>query len=73
MSISLLLEMAQGSALAIGADAAVVAGELRWSVEDLNTLADGGSGVIAASGAAHVAYVGAGGPMLPLLLFVRES
>ena len=69
MSISLLLEMAQGSALAIGADAAVVAGELRWSVEDLNTLADGGSGVIAASGAAHVAYVGAGGPMLPLLLF----
>lgn len=69
MSISLLLEMAQGSALAIGADAAVVSGEQRWSVEDLNTLANGGSGVIAASGAAHVAYVGAGGPMLPLLLF----
>jgi acyl-CoA synthetase (AMP-forming)/AMP-acid ligase II len=35
----------------------------------LSTLADGGAGVIAASGARHVAYVGAGGAMLPLLLF----
>ena len=69
MSISLLLGMAQGSALAIRGDAAVVSGELRWSVEDLSALADGGSGVIAASGASHVAYVGAGGSMLPLLLF----
>ena len=69
MSISLLLEMAQGSALAIRGNAAVVSGERRWSVEDLSTLADGGSGVIAASGASHVAYVGAGGSVLPLLLF----
>ena len=73
MSISLLLEMAQGSSLAIHGDAAVVSGELRWSVEELNTLADGGSGVIAAAGASHVAYVGAGGPMLPLLLFASAG
>ena len=33
------------------------------------TVADGGAGVIAASGARHVAYVGTGGAMLPLLLF----
>ncbi|MCP9273196.1 class I adenylate-forming enzyme family protein [Mycolicibacterium arenosum] len=69
MSISLLLEMAQGTALAITGEAALVSGELRLSVEELNTLADGGAGVIAASGARHVAYVGAGGAMLPLLLF----
>jgi acyl-CoA synthetase (AMP-forming)/AMP-acid ligase II len=48
---------------------AVVSGELRLSVEDLNASADGGAGVTAASGARHVAYVGAGGVMLPLLLF----
>lgn len=69
MSISLLLEMAQGSALALTGEAAVVSGELRLSVEELNALADGGAGVIAASGAQHVAYVGTGGAMLPLLLF----
>lgn len=69
MSISLLLEMAQGSSLALTGEAAVVSGELRLSVEELNALADGGAGVIAASGAQHVAYVGTGGAMLPLLLF----
>ncbi len=69
MSMSLLLEMAQGSALAIRGDAAVVSGELRWSVDELSTLADGGSGVVSDSGASHVAYVGVGGSMLPLLLF----
>lgn len=69
MSISLLLEMAQGTALALAGDAAVVSGELRLSVADLDALADGGAAVIAASGAQHVAYVGAGGAMLPLLLF----
>ncbi|MDA2894974.1 long-chain fatty acid--CoA ligase, partial [Mycolicibacterium sp. BiH015] len=64
MSISLLLEMAQGSALAIAGDAALVSGETRWTLAELNALADGGAGVIAASGAQHVAYVGTGGAML---------
>jgi acyl-CoA synthetase (AMP-forming)/AMP-acid ligase II len=48
---------------------AVVSGELRLTAEELSNRADGAAGVIAASGAAHVAYVGAGGAMLPLLLF----
>jgi len=69
MSISLLLEMAQGTALAISGDTALVSGELRLSVKELNALADSGAGVIAASGAQHVAYIGSGGAMLPLLLF----
>lgn len=69
MSISLLLEMAQATALAVSGDAAVVSGELRLSAAELSDLADGGAGVIAASGARHVAYVGTGGAMLPLLLF----
>jgi acyl-CoA synthetase (AMP-forming)/AMP-acid ligase II len=69
MSISLLLEMAQGTALSITGETAVVSGELRSTTAELSDLADGGAGVIAASGAQHVAYVGAGGAMLPLLLF----
>src|SRR5699024_654734 len=36
---------------------------------ELSDLADGGAGVIAASGARHVVYVGAGGVLLPLLIF----
>ena len=66
MSISLLLEMASSA----NADrTALVAGETRLTTEELSALADGGAGVIAASGAQHVAYVGAGAAMLPLLLF----
>ena len=66
MSISLLLEMAVSG----GPDrTAVVSGDLRLTTEELSTLADGGAGVIATSGAAHVAYVGTGGALLPLLLF----
>jgi len=65
MSISLLLEMASANP----DRTAIVSGDLRLSVEELSTLADGGAGVIAASGAKHVAYVGTGGAMLPLLLF----
>ncbi|MGV9799971.1 class I adenylate-forming enzyme family protein [Mycobacterium sp. NPDC003449] len=66
MSISLLLEMA----VSAGADrTAVVSEDLRLTTEELSTLADGGAGVIAATGAAHVAYVGTGGALLPLLLF----
>lgn len=66
MSISLLLEMA------VSADpdrTAVVSDDLRLTAEQLSTLADGGAGAIAGSGAAHVVYVGTGGALLPLLLF----
>jgi acyl-CoA synthetase (AMP-forming)/AMP-acid ligase II len=69
MSISLLLEMAQESGLANPDRTAIVSGDLRLTAGELSALADGGAGVIAASGAQHVAYVGAGGAMLPLLLF----
>src|SRR6516225_3107191 len=66
MSISLLLEMAVSS----DPDrTAVVSGDMRLTTNELSALADGGAGVIAASGAQHVAYVGTGGAMLPLLLF----
>lgn len=66
MSVALLLEMA------VSADEeriGVVCGDRRLTVGELNTLADGAAGVIAASGAGSVVYVGAGGIMLPLLIF----
>ncbi|WNG86086.1 fatty acid--CoA ligase family protein [Mycobacterium sp. ITM-2016-00317] len=66
MSISLLLEMAADAA---PDRTALVAGDLRLTTAELSSLADGGAGVIAASGAGHVAYVGTGGALLPLLLF----
>jgi acyl-CoA synthetase (AMP-forming)/AMP-acid ligase II len=66
MSVSLLLEMAASS----NPDrTAVVEGDLRLTTAQLSALADGGAGVIAASGAKHVVYVGTGGVMLPLLIF----
>ncbi|MFP1153015.1 class I adenylate-forming enzyme family protein [Mycobacterium sherrisii] len=66
MSISLLLEMAASS----NPDrVAVVSGDTRLTTQELSDLADGGAGVIAGSGAAHVAYVGVGGAMLPVLIF----
>ena len=66
MSISLLLEMAASSD---PERTAVVSDELRLTAGELSALSDGGAGVIAGSGAAHVAYVGTGGALLPLLLF----
>ncbi|GFG83942.1 class I adenylate-forming enzyme family protein [Mycolicibacter algericus] len=66
MSISLLLDMA------VSGDPdreAVVDGEVRLTTAELSQLADGGAGVIAASGARHVVYVGTGGALLPLLIF----
>ncbi len=66
MSISLLLEMAASSN---PERTALVDEELRLTTQQLSDLADGGAGVIAASGAKHVAYVGVGGAMLPLLIF----
>jgi len=66
MSISLLLEMAAST----NPDrTALVSGEMRLTTGELSALAEGGAGVIAATGASHVAYVGLGGAMLPLLLF----
>lgn len=66
MSISLLLEMA---ASGDAERTAVVSGELRLTTQQLSDLADGGAGVIAGSSAKHVAYVGTGGAMLPVLIF----
>jgi len=66
LSISLLLEMA------VSGDPdreAVVDHGVRFTTSELSELADGGAGVIAASGARHVVYVGAGGVLLPLLIF----
>lgn len=66
MSISLLLEMASSG----NADrTAVVSDDIRLSVGELSELADGGAGAITQTRAAHVAYVGTGGVLLPLLLF----
>jgi long-chain acyl-CoA synthetase len=66
MSISLLLEMAASSS---PDRTVVVSGETRLTAQQLSDLADGGAGVIAASNAQHVVYVGTGGVMLPLLTF----
>ncbi|CAN5419626.1 fatty acid--CoA ligase family protein [soil metagenome] len=66
MSISLLLEMATSDS---PDRVAVVSGDVRLTTQELSDLADGAAGLIAESGVEHVAYVGAGGVMLPLLLF----
>jgi long-chain acyl-CoA synthetase len=66
VSISLLLEMASSSD---PERTAVVSGDVRLTTQQLSDLADGGAGIIAGSGASHVAYVGTGGAMLPLLIF----
>lgn len=66
VSVSLLLEMASD---ADPDRVALVSSSLRVSTQELGALADGGAGVIAASGAHHVAYIGTGGVMLPLALF----
>ncbi|HSS23863.1 MAG TPA: fatty acid--CoA ligase family protein [Mycobacterium sp.] len=66
MSVSLLLEMAASS----NPDrTAVVSGDTRLTTQQLSDLADGGAGVIAGSNAEHVAYVGTGGAILPVLIF----
>jgi acyl-CoA synthetase (AMP-forming)/AMP-acid ligase II len=66
LSISLLLEMA----VSAGPERiALVDGGNQVTTGELSELADGAAGVIAASGAEHVAYVGSGGIMQPLLIF----
>lgn len=70
MSVSLLLEMAASSnpdRTAIVSEGE--SGSLRLTTQQLSDLADGGAGVIAASGAQHVIYIGTGGAMLPILIF----
>ncbi|MFC8046112.1 class I adenylate-forming enzyme family protein [Nocardia sp. NPDC057353] len=70
MSVSLLLDMAASS----NPDRpALVCDEVRWSVTDLHTAVQGGSGVIAGSGARSVGYVGTGGHLLPLLIFAAAG
>lgn len=66
LSISLLLEMA---ASGDPDRLALVDAANRLTIGELSELADGGAGVIAASDVAHVAYVGSGGLMQPLLIF----
>ncbi|HTX97229.1 MAG TPA: long-chain fatty acid--CoA ligase [Mycobacterium sp.] len=66
MSTSLLLEMAASSH---PDRTAVVSSDMRLTTQQLSDLADGGAGVVAASNAEHVAYVGTGGVMLPVLIF----
>ncbi|MFE3543913.1 class I adenylate-forming enzyme family protein [Nocardia sp. NPDC059177] len=66
MSISVLLEMVAAS----DPDrVAVVSDGVRTTAAELSELADRAAGLIGSSGAGHVAYVGTGGVMLPLLLF----
>ena len=66
MSLSLLLEMA------VSAEpnrTAVVSDGVRLTAGELSALADGGAGVVSATAAQTVVYVGTGGAMLPLLMF----
>jgi acyl-CoA synthetase (AMP-forming)/AMP-acid ligase II len=66
MSVALLLEMA---AATNPERVPVVSDGIRLTTSELDALAESGSGVIAASGARHVVYIGAGGVMLPLQIF----
>ncbi|MEZ0351983.1 class I adenylate-forming enzyme family protein [Mycobacterium sp. pR1184] len=66
MSIALLLEMA------VSGDPdrlAVVDRATRLTTAEVNRLVSGGAGVIGASRVEHVAYVGTGGVLLPVLIF----
>ncbi|HEY3996118.1 MAG TPA: fatty acid--CoA ligase family protein [Mycobacterium sp.] len=70
MSISLLLEMAaSGNPDRTAVVSEGPSGSMRLTTQQLSDLADGGAGVIAQSGAQHVAYVGTGGALLPVLIF----
>ncbi|HLS77094.1 MAG TPA: fatty acid--CoA ligase family protein [Nocardia sp.] len=66
MSVSLLLDMAASS----DPDRTAVVGDhVRWTAARLAELADGGGARIAGTPCRSVAYLGTGGPMLPLLVF----
>jgi acyl-CoA synthetase (AMP-forming)/AMP-acid ligase II len=66
LSIALLLEMAVSG---YRDRVAVLDRGIRLSTAELDRLAGGGAQVVRNSGARHVAYVGVGGAMLPLLIF----
>lgn len=66
MSLALVLEMAVSAG---PSRTVVVDDELRVDATELDELTGGGASVIADHHARHVAYVGAGGMMLPMLLF----
>ncbi|MFD1813547.1 class I adenylate-forming enzyme family protein [Rhodococcus gannanensis] len=66
MTVSLLLEMAES---ADPDRIAVVSDDSRVTVRELAEFASCAGARLAGSGAGHVAYVGTGGLMLPLLLF----
>ncbi|MGX1809164.1 class I adenylate-forming enzyme family protein [Nocardia sp. NPDC055321] len=66
MSISVLLEMAAATR---PDQNAVVSDGTETTVAELSDLADRAAGLIDSAGVSHVAYVGTGGIMLPLLLF----
>ncbi|MBF6170007.1 class I adenylate-forming enzyme family protein [Nocardia blacklockiae] len=70
MTVSLLLDMA---ASGDPDRTAIVCDDVRWSVGELQIRARGGAGVVAASGARSVAYVGTGGHLLPLLIFAAAG
>ena len=66
MSVALLLDMA----VSANPDrVAVVSDRIQLTRGQLDELASGGAGVIAASDTRHVVYVGTGGALLPLLIF----
>jgi acyl-CoA synthetase (AMP-forming)/AMP-acid ligase II len=66
LSISQLLDMVQAGE----PDRVVVVSDgIRVTGAELSAMADCAAGLITSSGAGHVAYVGTGGIMLPLLLF----
>ncbi len=70
MSISLILEMTSS---ADPDRVAVVSDDIRWTVGELAERSARAAGVIAASGARHVAYVGTGGVLQPLLIFASAQ
>jgi acyl-CoA synthetase (AMP-forming)/AMP-acid ligase II len=70
MSISLLLKMASST----DPDrVAVVCDDVRLTAGQLGDLVDRAAGVIGATAARHVAYVGVGGVLQPLLIFAAAQ
>lgn len=69
MSISLILEMAAADPDRI----AVVCDDTRWTVGELAEQSARAAGVITVTGAQHVAYVGTGGVLQPLLIFAAAQ
>jgi non-ribosomal peptide synthetase component F len=70
MSIAILLEMP----VSMDPDKeAIVDGDLRLTLGQVDTLVNKGAARIVESGARCVAYVGTGGAAMPVLLFATDS